>query len=456
MISSDGIIKVSTKLYRTVQYSGNFKTMSQIASQFQEEKAVSTRQPQQRLGKLRLLIPLALLLLGIGIGLRYYFFHRPEDNNLELSGRIEGYETDLGAKVGGRIEWIAVREGDLVHKGQVIAQLDNAELKAQLEGAKARFQAAQQQVNQARLQIEVIRSQIEEAQLNLRQSAEDAQGRINQAQATVAAARAQLLEAQARVKQAEAERQLAQSDRDRYQSLAQAGVIPQQQFDYSQTKLDTAQANLQASQAVVDAAKKQVNVAEGALTQAKTSSFNPQINTAKVAGLTKQLAQAQAQLKAAIAEVASNKAAQAEIVAKLDDLRILSPIDGVVLTRTSEPGEVIATGTTLVTVINLNNVYLRGYLPEGEIGMVRVGQSAKVFLDSSPDKPLEATVTEIDSQASFTPENIYFRSDRITQVFGLKLSIDNPAGFAKPGMPADGEIITEHLPMDVSPPKKVE
>jgi HlyD family secretion protein len=82
-------------------------------------------------------------------------------------------------------------------------------------------------------------------------------------------------------------------------------------------------------------------------------------------------------------------------------------------------------------------------LPEGKIGGVRVGQAAKVFLDSAPNRPLDATVTKIDSQASFTPENIYFRSDRVTQVFGLKLKIKNPNGFAKIGMPADGKIMSE-------------
>jgi HlyD family secretion protein len=414
--------------------------MSQTTSQFQEEKTVQTPKKQRRSG-MRLLIPLALLLLGLGVGVRYYFLNQPEDNDLELSGRIEGYETDVGAKVGGRIESIALREGDLVKQGQVIAQLDDAELKAQLEGAKARLNAAQQQVNQARLQIDVIQSQIQEAQLNLRQSSDNATGKINQAQASVAAAQAELAQTEAQVQQAKAEKQLAQADRDRYQSLLQNGVIPQQQFDQSQTKLDTAQANLQASLATVEAAQKQVNVAEGELTQAQTSSFNPEINTAKIAGLNKQLAQAQAQLEVAIAEVANVKAAQAEILAKLEDLKILSPINGVVLTRTSEPGEVISTGTTLMTLVNLNNVYLRGYLPEGEIGMVRVGQTAKVFLDSAPDRPLNATVSQIDSQASFTPENIYFKSDRVTQVFGLKLKIKNSHGFAKPGMPADGEII---------------
>jgi len=108
-----------------------------------------------------------------------------------------------------------------------------------------------------------------------------------------------------------------------------------------------------------------------------------------------------------------------------------------------EPGEVVATGRTLLTVIDPNTVYLRGFIPGGQIGNVRVGQRANVFLDSAPDRPLSARVTAIDTQASFTPENIYFREDRVRQVFGVKLSIDNPQGFAKPGMPADGEIITE-------------
>jgi HlyD family secretion protein len=94
-------------------------------------------------------------------------------------------------------------------------------------------------------------------------------------------------------------------------------------------------------------------------------------------------------------------------------------------------------------LVNLEEVYLRGYIPEGEVGDVRVGQPAQVFLDSAPNEPLEATVSAVDTEASFTPENIYFRDDRVTQVFGLKLSIENPGGFAKPGMPADGEILLD-------------
>ena len=89
----------------------------------------------------------------------------------------------------------------------------------------------------------------------------------------------------------------------------------------------------------------------------------------------------------------------------------------------------------------MNRVYLRGFVPEGQIGKVKVGQPARLFLDSDTKRPLEAVVQRIDPQATFTPENTYFRDDRVKQVVGVKLLLKSGIGFAKPGMPADGEIL---------------
>jgi len=87
-------------------------------------------------------------------------------------------------------------------------------------------------------------------------------------------------------------------------------------------------------------------------------------------------------------------------------------------------------------------------VPEGQIGKVKVGQSARVYLDSNPQQPVDAYVSRIDPQATFTPENTYFREDRVKQVVGLKLQLKGAVGFAKPGMPADGEILVagDHWP----------
>jgi HlyD family secretion protein len=386
---------------------------------------------------------LGLLLTGVSVATWYFLSLPSKTEPLHVSGRIEGYETDIGAKVGGRIEFVAVREGDAVRKGQPIVRMDDEQIQAQLKGAAARLDATQKQEEQARLQINLLENQILEAQIALQQAQGDASGRIFQAESSVASSQAQLDQAQAQVQQAVSELKLAQVNRDRYAQLVAQGVVTQQQFDQTQTAYETALANVRSRQASVESFRKLVNSAQGQLVQAQTTGLNPDIRTAQLAGLRTQLAQTKLKLAAAQADVNKAKAEQQEIQSKIADLNIISPIDGVVTTRSVEPGAVVTSGKTLLTVINPNTVYLRGFVPEGDIGNVRVGQPARVFLDSAPNKPLSAKVNAIDTQASFTPENIYFQKDRVKQVFGIKIGIDNPAGFAKPGMPADGEIVIE-------------
>lgn len=390
---------------------------------------------------LKPIVPLVLGAIVVGAGLTVWrVWPRPVETTLRLSGRLEGYPTQIAARVAGRVKAVAVREGDAVTAGAVIVQLDDDELEAQIRGAEARLQAAQTQVQQAQRQIQVIQAQIAEAELGREQSQGDTAGRVAQAEANVAAAMAQLSQAEAQQVQAQAELDLARLDRDRSQQLVSQGAIPQQQFDQAQTRFSTAEATVASRKAVVAAAQRQVSAAQAALTQAKASRLNPDIRTAQITALNQQLAVAQSQVQTAQAEVANAQAAKQQLLAQRQYLNIVSPLTGVVETRSVEPGEVVTTGKTVMTVIDLNQIYLRGFIPEGKIGKVRVGQSAQVFLDSAPQQPLAATVTAIDTQASFTPENIYFQDDRVKQVFGVKLSLKSPQGYAKPGMPADGII----------------
>ena len=144
------------------------------------------------------------------------------------------------------------------------------------------------------------------------------------------------------------------------------------------------------------------------------------MRTSQATAIRKQILQAQSEILAAQAETERARAKLREVEADRDDLEVVAPIDGTVATRSAEPGEVVAAGTTLVTLVNLNTVYLRGFIPEGEIGRVRTGQTARVYLDSAPDRPLEAIVSRIDPEASFTPENTYFKDDRVKQVVELR------------------------------------
>ena len=170
--------------------------------------------------------------------------------------------------------------------------------------------------------------------------------------------------------------------------------------------------------------------------QARQAQNNERTQAAAVATARRQVAAAQADVDRARAQLAEERANR-------NDLQVVAPFAGTVATRTAEPGEVVTAGTPVITLIDLARVYLRAFVPEGQIGRVRVGQPARVYLDSAPTTPIDAFVSRVDPQATFTPENTYFREERVKQVVGVKLQLRGAIGFAKPGMPADGEILVE-------------
>ncbi|WP_082429613.1 HlyD family secretion protein [Pseudanabaena sp. 'Roaring Creek'] len=402
---------------------------------------------------LRLIIPLTLAIGVIGYGI-WMILPKPAETVLHVSGRLESDETDIGAKTGGRIVTILVREGDTVKKDQLVVEIEDEEIPAQLSGLNAQIESARQEELQAKDEVSVAESRIREASLNLQQSEGDSVGRIDQAQFTVSATESDLRQSEAQVKQSEAQLQqskaelrLAALDRDRYADLVKQGAVNQQQFDQKQTALETSIANLNtaeaklvASRAGVTAARDRFLAAQGSSVQVRSTGLNPDIRTAQLDAYYLQRTQAIAKLAAAQAKVKNAQASRDQIQRRLDSFKVKSPINGIVQSRPLEAGAVVATGKTLLTIIDPNAVYLRCYIPEGDIGKIRVGQAARVFLDSSPNKPFTAHVSQIDTKASFTPENIYFKQDRVKQVFGVKLAIDQPEGFAKSGMPADAEI----------------
>jgi HlyD family secretion protein len=359
---------------------------------------------------------------------------------LAVSGRIEGYQTDLGAKTGGRIAWIAVREGAFVHAGDVVVRLDDAQARAQLAAASAAVVAADERARQSTAALGVLESQLHESSLSGAQAAADTSGRVAQAQGVLAAAQAQVAQAEAAVRQAEANVRMTSDDRARYAALARSGDVPAQQAEHADAAYRTATAALAAQQAAQRAAQRNAAAARGALALARSTSYNVPIRGAQATTLQRQAQQVQAQIAAARAEADQARALRRQAQATLDDLIVRAASDGTVIARPVEPGDVVAPGRTLLSVVDLGHVYLRGFVPEGQIGRVRVGQTAHVALDSDPRHPLDGAVSEVDAQASFTPENIYFRDDRVQQVFGVKIEIRTPGGYAKPGMPADATI----------------
>lgn len=401
--------------------------------------------------------PVAVILIAAAI-VAWYFIRRDSGtsvNVIAVSGRIESDDATIAPKTAGRIREIKVREGDLVKEGDVLAVLDDDQVRAREEQAQAAVDQAESRVRRARQQISVLESQKASSSLGVDQAKLDARGRVDQAEANVLTVNSQVSQAESQVAQAESQLELARTnlaqaryDEEKARRLFDTGDVPERQWRQAKTIADGQASAVRAQERQVDVTRKALNVARNALkgakaavTTARANLTNPAIRESQTSTINEQIIQAQSDIDAATADAERARAALREANANRADLEIRAPFEGTIATRSAEPGEVVGAGTPLFSIVNLNTVFLRAYVPEGQIGRVRIGQPARVFLDSDPNSALEAEVSRVDPESMFTPENTYFRDDRVKQVVGVKLAIRTPEGKAKPGMPADGEIL---------------
>ncbi len=342
----------------------------------------------------------AVAIVGLVVW-RLFFAPSTPSTIVELTGRVEGDDSAVAAKVAGRILEIRVREGDDMKAGDVIAVLDDRQVQSRHDQAQAALTAAEARTASARAQVAILEEQLKQTQLASRQ---------------------------------EASLKLALFDKDAYTHLVTTGAVSERQG-----RLSVATADQQ--EAAVAGAKRRVEAARAALTTAKASLSNPGIRQSQVAAVRQQLIQQQAEIANSVASAEQARFQLAEADANRQDLTVVAPFAGTVVTRAAEPGEVIQAGTPIVTLLDLAKVYLRGFVPDGEIGRIKIGQAAHVYLDSNITQALDAYVSRIDPQATFTPENTYFRDDRVRQVVGVKLQLKGGFGYAKPGMPSEGEVL---------------
>jgi HlyD family secretion protein len=374
-------------------------------------------------------------MVGLGVGafaalaLALWLAWRPAPvlpGVLEASGRVEGDQAAIGAKVGGKIARLAAREGERLAGGQVIAELASEQVQAQLQQAEHHLHSAREQLAEARARVVSTERQAEGAEVAVTLAERESGARIGEAEAALGAARA-------RLRQAEADLERAAKDHARFRELFVKELIAAQQ-------LDQAKASDEVSKALVDAARKQVIQAEESLALARASRVAVELRKKEAQTAAERVREARAAVETAQAQIQSAEAGRLLARANLDDTRVVAPFAGTVLRKLVETGEVVAPGTPLITLVDLSRLYAKVYVAEEELGKVKVGDPARVYTDAFPGRHFEAAVSEVSQQAEFTPRDIHMKDERVKLVFAVKLAIGNPEGILKPGMPVDALI----------------
>ena len=382
---------------------------------------------------------LAIILIG-GVATAGVFvyrnFHPAVSNKIQISGNIELTEVDIAFKTAGRLIERTVDEGDDVKKGMVVARLDRDQLLQQRAEQVATLQTAEAQLAESRSSAEWQRSTMA-ADLDVRR------GDLSSAQSHLLEMKngsrpEEIEQAVASVDAAQAEFDNAKKDWDRAQPLHASDDISTAQFDQYRKAMDSATANLkQAKQhyALVKAGNRSEEIESASAQEAKARAS---LKMGEANAL--ELQRREQDIIARQGDIIRAKAQIVLIDSQLSDTIATAPVSGVVLVKAADVGEVLAPGTSVLTVGDIDHPWLRAYIAETDLGKVKLGSKVKVTTDSYPGKIYNGRVSFISSEAEFTPKQIQSTDERVKLVYRIKIDIDNPLHELKSNMPADAEI----------------
>ncbi|MGE4162798.1 MAG: HlyD family secretion protein [Vicinamibacterales bacterium] len=308
------------------------------------------------------------------------------DTTLRVSGFVEATEVQVSGEVGGRIVELAVREGDRVMRGSLIARLDTRDVELQMARVRSERAAA-------------------DAQLRLLQAGARPED-IRQASAQVEVAAAELTAVESEVR-------AATLDVERFEALLAAEAGSRKQRDDARARVDVAQGRQRA-------AAERVRAAREALARLEAGARAEEIEAAR-------------------ARVASTDAQMAVLDKAVADAEIVSPADGMVTATLVEAGERVAPRAPLVVVTDLARAWANLYVPEPMVPRIQLGQPATLLTDAE-GQALQGEVSFISPTAEFTPRNVQTADERSKLVYRIKVSVDNSGGILKSGMPVDAEL----------------
>jgi HlyD family secretion protein len=439
---------------------------------------------------LTILAALAVLLTGCELPAELDFTSTEAEDVIRASGTVEAVEVVISSAEGGRVAEVSVSEGDRVELNDPMFRLEDKILESQFHQAESALAVTQANydlvaaglteeqkqaaISAARLEllfaeqaldtlyedneialalagqdIAAAEKRIDDAERRLRNYTHQApQADIDQAYANMVLALDELEDAQddyrdfgenkeihktevwATYYSAQAQAQKDYDSSVRHYNALQAGgnaidiAVAEADLALAQAHLASAQKDYQTLQNGPDPddvalAEAQVDLAKAQLALAEVESPTPE-----------QLAVSQAQVDSAGANLEA-------VQVLIDKLIVITPIDGVVTTRNVEPGELTQPGVAAMTISQLDELTVTVYISENQYGQINLGDSAELKVDSFPFETFSAMVTRIADQAEYTPRNVQTQEDRQTTVYAVELSVEDPDGKLKPGMPTD-------------------
>lgn len=347
----------------------------------------------------------AAVIVPAAIAFDWFDFFTPAAEGLVVSGTLEARNINVGSKIGGRVTQVLVHEGDSVKPDQLLVVFDDAELKARVTQAQGRLDSAR--ANLDKLEHGSRPEDIAEALAATGKGAND-RGYLTEA----------IAQARADRERARADAVNAEQGFRRVQALVRSGALSAQSYDDAWAKLNASQAQVRSAEHAVAAAEGRLRAAQAVSERTERGFRQEDIDAARA-----DVAQAQGELEEAQARWAEREVrAPAAAVVEVVDLR---------------PGDLIPPNAIVAKLLEADQLYVVVYVPETQIGGVRVGETAEISVDAYPGEVFSGRVEQIRQQAEFLPRNVQTREERVHQVIGVKLRVDNPQRRLRAGVSAE-------------------
>lgn len=366
---------------------------------------------------------LILGLIGlISLGLGFFWPFRTGSNVLRLPGVVEIQEVRLGSKLGGRVEAVETREGAIEPAGKVLVTFEAPELRAQRQQVESRLQQAiadfdkvkngprPEEKEAARAAVEAAKARWEVMKLGSRPE--------------------EIREARSQYESSESDLKLAKEEFDRAQRLMRTDAAARADWE-------VARANMQRAQAQVGRTKARLDLLEAGNRPQEIQQAAAELKRAQ-ANYDLLLAGSRSEdIAEAEARVAEARGKLTEIDANLLETVVKAPEKVLVDVLAVRKGDLVPPNTPVLRVLRADDLWVRVYVPETELGKVRLNQPVTVTIDSYPNLRFDGTVMQIGSESEFTPRNVQSPDERRHQVFSLKVHVTDPQGIFKSGMAAE-------------------
>lgn len=367
----------------------------------------------------QLVVLLVVALVGGG---GYYGYKRwSATRPLEWSGTIEVHEISVGSRAGGRVKEVLVKEGEHVDAGQPLLVLETGDLEAQKAIAVA-------QLDQANAALEKLKNGARPEEIAAAKArADSALAGLQEAQhgaryEQVVAARARLDAAQVAVDRAKLEY-------DREKKLFDENIIPKAQ-------LDAADATLKAAVAQRDAAQASLTELSNGTRPEDVSQAKSRADEAKANASLVEAGARTEDIRAAMSVVKAAQARVDQLSITIDELTVRATRPARVETLSLRPGDIVGPNATAAVLLEDDQLFVRIYVPETQLGFAKIGASVPIFVDSFPDKPFDGVVAHIDSQGQYSPRNLQTADERANQVFAMRVEVVGEHAALRAGMAA--------------------